>query len=185
MRSRWVLSTASILLCAVLLAPGLFLGGWIKHEQQQYRKSVRRVLTQGVDRAQLHRISVPLQSASELGWAHHKEFRHRGSMFDIVHREYRPDSAIYWCWWDAEENRLMSDLNRLVQGLRANDPDSRRIHEYWMHFLKGFWQQEGGAQAEAVLTRISWARSGIWPILKGHHRWFDPPPQFPAGFFAF
>jgi|GEM_PF-1951029 len=177
MRSHWVLSSAAIGLCAVLLAPGLFLQGWVQYEQRQYRKSVRRVLTQAVDRAQLSRIAVPLQSASELDWVHHKEFRYRGSMYDVVHREYGADSAIYWCWWDAEENRLMSDLDRLVSGLRKHDPRPMQTNQRWSHFLKGFWKTPDPSEVARPVPHIPWPPSKAYALQDGFSLGFGPPPR--------
>ena len=161
----------------MLLAPGLFLKAWVEHQEHQFHKSVRRVLTHGVDRAQLSRIAVPIRSAPEMDWIHHKEFRYRGSMFDVVHREYRSDSAIYWCWWDAEENRLMSQLDRLVNGLSASDPMRDKLDERWMHFIKGFWVD--GHEKQTLEDGRDDVRKPCWNDLQkaGYSENSSPPPE--------
>lgn len=177
MSSRWVLSSAALGLCAVLLSPGLFLKGWVDYEQREYRKSVRRVLSQGVDAAKLSRIATPLHGATQVEWVHHKEFRHRGSMYDIVYREYRPDSAIYWCWWDADENRLMSDLDRLVGGLRKHDPRPVQTDVLWTHFIKGFWMAAEGPDRALFHRSSAWPSAIIHGLLDGFSPMFGPPPE--------
>lgn len=106
----------SILLVLILL---FNIGGFyvvIKSRQYAIRKEVKRQIKHGVDEKDLVPILVNDDNQDQLDWKHSKEFRYKGSMYDIVRTEFNENGTItYHCIIDDNESALFNDLDRLVQ----------------------------------------------------------------------
>ena len=81
---------------------------------KKVKKSVKKTITEHIDKNLLVRLSFNKDEITKLKWEHSKEFEHKSEMYDIVHKEIKSDSIIYWCWLDNEETQLEKSLNILI-----------------------------------------------------------------------
>lgn len=109
----------SIILAFVFKTGGFFLV--LKHKQYAIRKEIKRKIKKGVPDSELIPIIVTNKNKSELDWKHSKEFRYKGSMFDIVKSEHNSDgSTTYLCIWDDLESEVFNDLDKLASKEKDN-----------------------------------------------------------------
>lgn len=97
---------------------------------KKVKKSVKKTITEHIDKNLLVRLSFNKNEITKLKWEHTKEFEHKSEMYDIVHKEIKSDSIIYWCWLDNEETQLEKSLNILIAktiGENENDIPTKDI----------------------------------------------------------
>lgn len=89
------------------------------------QKEVKAMLKRGVPESDLHVLVIP-QSVerdpqSSFRRIHDGEFRYRGRMYDIVRKDIRGDTTVYYCINDIEEEQLFA---RLDDHVRSHLPNS-------------------------------------------------------------
>ncbi len=120
----------TIILFISLIAP--FVIGLRTYDVQlkKLKKSVKKTIAEHIDRSMLVRLSFNKDEITKLQWEHSKEFEYNSEMYDIVHKEIKSDSVVYWCWLDNEETNLERSLNNLIAksiGENQNDNPSKDI----------------------------------------------------------
>jgi len=123
--------------CVVMLA--FSLGGYylvIVVQQQRVKQEIKRQIKQGVPESELTKVHVTAETNYLLCWKHDKEFRYKGTMFDVVRTEIREDgSTVYYCITDTQETDLFAQLDRLVQKSMAG---KSRGAQPFFNYLKTF-----------------------------------------------
>ncbi len=97
---------------------------------KKVKKSVKKTITEHIDKNLLVRLSFNKDEITKLKWEHSKEFEYKSEMYDIVHKEIKSDSIVYWCWLDNEETQLEKSLNILIAktiGENKNDIPTKDI----------------------------------------------------------
>jgi hypothetical protein len=79
--------------------------------QVQVRGEMRDRIKRSLDERELTLISVPRTEKDGLHWIDDHEFRHRGSMYDIVRTFSRNDTIHYLCINDKYEEQLFEGLD--------------------------------------------------------------------------
>ncbi len=83
------------------------------------RQEVKALLKKGVPESDLHVLSIPLSvehsASSSFQRIHDGEFRYKGRLYDIVRREMRGDTTVYYCINDTAEEQLFADLDEHVR----------------------------------------------------------------------
>lgn len=87
--------------------------------QYRIRKEMKTVLRQSVPEEQLQKLAIPLAEEQAPDGAflriHEREFRYRGSLYDIVRSERRGDTTIYYVINDVAEEKLFALLDGEVR----------------------------------------------------------------------
>ncbi|HSH64278.1 MAG TPA: hypothetical protein VLB84_00420 [Bacteroidia bacterium] len=87
-----------------------------KVQQYQVRKQIKQLIKQGVPDDELVQISITSENHMQLDWKHEKEFRYKGTMYDIVKTEIIDDTTtIYHCVTDKQETALFANLDEQVR----------------------------------------------------------------------
>lgn len=87
-----------------------------KVQQYEVRKEIKTRIKQGVPIDELVRIEVTAHNAHELDWEHSREFRYRGTMYDVVRTQVvDAQTTVYYCVNDDQETELFAELDQLVQ----------------------------------------------------------------------
>ncbi|MDP1802854.1 MAG: hypothetical protein Q8L81_15945 [Bacteroidota bacterium] len=83
---------------------------------------MKTFLKKGVPENELHVIKFPVNKLSEIEWTKEgKEFRHKGSMYDVVKFETEKDSISYYCVNDVQETMLFAHLEEIINQQIDND----------------------------------------------------------------
>lgn len=91
---------------------------------KKIKKSIKHKITENIDQSLLVRLSFHSSEITQLKWKHSKEFELNDFMYDIVSKEIKPDSIIYWCWLDYEETQLEKSLKKLVYDASDKNADN-------------------------------------------------------------
>lgn len=87
-----------------------------KIQQYQIRKEIKHLIKLGVPDNQLVHISISPKNENQLEWMHSKEFRYKGTMYDIVKTELINDTTtLYHCVTDQQETKLFANLDEHVK----------------------------------------------------------------------
>jgi hypothetical protein len=87
-----------------------------KVQQYQVRQEIKLLIKQGMPYQELVQISVTAGNQNQLDWEHKKEFRYKGTMYDVVKTEViNEDSTIYYCITDEQETMLFVNLEEEVR----------------------------------------------------------------------
>jgi hypothetical protein len=93
---------------------GLFLV--FKVQQYQVRKEIKQQIKLGVPEDELARITVTSDNEHLLDWEHDKEFRYKGTMYDVVKKEViDTNTVVYHCITDKQETKLFTNLDQQVR----------------------------------------------------------------------
>ena len=83
------------------------------------RQEIKALLKQGVPEGELHVLIIPksveFDPNSSFQRIHEGEFRYEGKMYDIVRRELRGDTTVYYCVNDVQEEKLFADLDEQIR----------------------------------------------------------------------
>lgn len=119
-----------------LITP-FIIGLWTYDVQlRKLKKSVKKIITENIDRNLLVRLSFNKDEITKLRWEHTKEFEYKSEMYDIVHKEIKSDSIIYWCWQDNDETNLEKSLNVLISKAIGDDHNSNPTKETIKQLIK-------------------------------------------------
>ena len=132
-------------LLITLATAGIWSTGLHSIQRQVYRKQVKRMIKHSLRQDECVRLAFHPKDLAELEWKHAKEFRYRGAMYDVIHRENGVDSVVFYCWWDAEENRLNETWEALSNIGYSRRPGHEEQQILWQHWLRGFYQHPSTA----------------------------------------
>jgi len=95
----------------------------LKSQQKQVRREVKWKMIAGIDKSELEFLMFSKHDAENmLQWKHKREFQFQGEFYDVVEKETRGDSVVFWCWWDHEETKLNRKLDNLLASHFNHDP---------------------------------------------------------------
>jgi len=125
---------APLLILLLVAAPALsYL--FFSLQKQQLKRSLKHELIARTDKSELSRIAIHITDLSQLKWEHSKEFEFKGWMYDVVEKELKYDSIIFWCWWDYEETelnkRLQESLIVLLQQNQQRKQKELQLEQYF------------------------------------------------------
>lgn len=87
-----------------------------KIQQYHVRQEIKQHIKQGVPENELTLITVTPENESQLEWEHKKEFRYKGTMYDVVKKEIIDETTIiYYCITDKQETTLFANLDEQVK----------------------------------------------------------------------
>lgn len=95
-----------------------FMGSYIAFHLQRYyiKKEIKTRIKQRVPENELSLISVTAANEHELEWEHSREFRYRGTMYDVVRKETPENGTVhYYCVTDQQETQLFVHLDELIK----------------------------------------------------------------------
>jgi hypothetical protein len=88
----------------------------------QIRREVKQRIKASVPPAELVRFVLHPGNRFEFHWIHDREFRFRGSLYDVVRSDHRGDTTLLACINDVQEERLFAGLDALVRRQMEQDP---------------------------------------------------------------
>ena len=162
-----------------LATAGIWSTGLHSLQRQVYRKQVKRMIKHSLRKDECVRLAFHERELTALDWKHDKEFRYRGGMYDVIHRENRSDSIVLFCWWDAEENRLNESWEALTSIGFTRRPGHQQQQTLWHHWIRGFYQNLPPAihpLLEQDAEKIYGSPSTNW--LNNYLSVPVPPPRF-------
>jgi len=100
-----------LLLLFLFISDGYHL--YFRYLQHKIQQEVKAEIRQGLDKEDLSLIVVPVHGRQEIFWTKKdKEFRYKGSMYDVVSTEIRGENIYYYCLNDVKEKQLIARYNR-------------------------------------------------------------------------
>jgi len=117
----------AILLLSALCFNGMGYYFMHRHLQKQIRKEIKGRIKQQVPQEELVTLIQTSENAGEFSWIHSKEFRYKGTMYDIVSLEKVSETRfIYHCVTDHQETLLFKNLSKYVNNtMNANPANSK------------------------------------------------------------
>jgi hypothetical protein len=127
---------ALILFLTAFIAPVVMTWTSFEYQREKVRKSVKRMMIDGLKSEDLVFLSFSNDEKSTLlKWKHSKEFEYMGEMYDIVEFQMTQDSVHYWCWWDYEETQLNKKLSLLVSKALGHDRTTKDRQDQLTRFF--------------------------------------------------
>lgn len=75
-------------------------------------------------------ITISFQSDDNIHWIKQgKEFALNGFMYDVIKKEIRPNSILYYCVYDTKETKLLSKLSNLSDSIIINTNEKGKIYK--------------------------------------------------------
>jgi hypothetical protein len=104
-----------ILLFFCLIAPVATIFVIFQVQKKQIKREVKWKMISGIDREVLVLLKfTEEEKKNQLKWKTSNEFEYKGEMYDIVEKEVKGDTTLYWCWLDNEETKLNRQYEELV-----------------------------------------------------------------------
>lgn len=90
--------------------------------QYKIRKEIKTLLKESVPENELCVITIPVKELKDIDWKRDgKEFKHNGTMYDIVRYKTEKDVIHYYCVNDQQETQLFVYLEETVNQQMNND----------------------------------------------------------------
>lgn len=83
------------------------------------------------------------------------EIEYKGEMYDVVEKEVKGDTLIFWCWWDCEETRLNRQLEELVCYTLGNNPKNQENQKRLSNFFESLFFSESAEKITIAETKIN------------------------------
>lgn len=132
----------TIILFISLVAPFIIGLRTYNVQLKRIKKSVKKSITEQIDKTLLVRLSFNKSEITKLDWKHTKEFEHNTEMYDVVFKEIKSDSIIYWCWLDNEETILEKSLNKLIAKSIGKNEENNQTKDFIKQLIKKVYIQE-------------------------------------------
>lgn len=132
----------SIILFVSLIAPFIIGLRTYNVQLKRIKKSVKKSITEHIDKSLLVRLSFNKSEITKLDWKHSKEFKHDSEMYDIVYKEIKSDSIIYWCWLDNDETVLEKSLNTLIAKSIGKNENNNQTKDFIKQIIKKVYLQQ-------------------------------------------
>lgn len=167
-----------VVLLFVFVLPLLSSYVYLTYERAQVRKSVKRMILQGMSDEQLVGLQFArADSASAVRWKHSREFQFRGEMYDIVRMENRGDSILFLCWKDNQESKLDSQLHALIDHTMGNHPPGKTTNHQLYKFYSNLYCSAYSIHLALYQSNTNYRNylDDIYP--EPYRQLIDPPPQ--------
>jgi hypothetical protein len=100
-----------LFLLFLFISDGYYL--YFRYLQHNINTEVQNEIRKGLKEENLSLIIVPLNGRQEILWTKKdKEFRYKGSMYDVVSTEVRGQKIYYYCLDDVREKQLIARYDR-------------------------------------------------------------------------
>lgn len=114
-----------------------------KAKELQIKSEVKKLIKESVPETQLIRIRLTQGNKFDFIWIHEKEFRYKGSMYDIVKRTAVSAGVTdYYCIQDDKETGLFRNLNTFVKGMMNGNNQTAKVNNLFSLFLSGLFPPE-------------------------------------------
>lgn len=111
-----------------------------KAKELQIKSEVKKLIKESVPESQLTIIRLTQGNKYDFIWIHEKEFRYKGSMYDIVKRKAVAAGVTdYYCIQDEKETGLFRNLNTFVKGMMNGNNQTARVNNLFSLFLSGLF----------------------------------------------
>jgi hypothetical protein len=95
-----------------------------KLQQWKIRNEIESKIENASLKETLSLISIPSCNATEIEWEEiNKEFKYKGSMYDVVYFETKGYRTDYYCIKDGDETKLCSYLDEMVKKQMDENPN--------------------------------------------------------------
>jgi hypothetical protein len=160
----------------ILLFLFLFVSGgyylYFRYLQRQIQQEVKTEIRKGLQEEELSLIVIPANGSQDILWTKKdKEFRYKGSMYDVVRTEVRGQKIYYYCLNDVKEKQLIARYQRTNRRKAKTLLNLKRVmgNKYF---------------AETVSLKINLCQTGI--LLPEYQKQYNsiipetnsPPPEF-------
>lgn len=109
----------------------------LHYQKQKVRKEVKELIFPNLKKEDMLMLSFSLVEAEKhISWHHSREFEYRDEMYDVIKKEYRKDSVIFWCYHDRKETDLKKRLDELSAQSLTNDPQKKEQQQRINNLLK-------------------------------------------------
>lgn len=127
--------------------------------QRQIRKEIKGRIKQQVPEDELVTIVQTKENAGEFSWIHSKEFRYKGTMYDIVSLEKVSETRfIYHCVTDHQETLLFKNLGKYVNNTMNANPANSKANTLLSSFFNSLYPPEISSQMHLLESEeINWA----------------------------
>ncbi len=132
-------------ICAIFLLFSLCFNGTVyyiihKQLQKQIRKEIKAKIKQQVPQDELVSIMHSPENAGEFYWIHSREFRYKGTMYDIVSvKQVSETILIYNCVTDHQETLLFKNLGKYVNNTMNANPANSRANNLLSNFFSSMY----------------------------------------------
>lgn len=143
------------------------LGYFIVHEyaKQKIKKEIKTLIKQQVPDEELVVFLLDEQNAGEFQWIHSREFRHNGTMYDVVRVEVISETTRkLHCVTDHQETRLFKNLHRMVSNTMQSNPANPKVLNLLSQIMSNLYQTEL-TDFTAPQNFFVW----LWPEMKQHY----------------
>ncbi|MCB0644819.1 MAG: hypothetical protein KDC44_24405, partial [Phaeodactylibacter sp.] len=152
---------------------------WLQVQKKQLRRTVKETLLSGIDKEELVLLKfTDTKLQTEVRWERADEFEYQGQMYDVVHKEVRGDTALFWCWPDHRESVLNRALNELVFRHLEQDPLKQTQRKKLKEFFQTLY-----CTIVTPLPALKWGRThscGVYAAIFTDRARAPPvpPPEF-------
>jgi hypothetical protein len=141
-------SAGAIFALALFLMPFLVTFTVLKIQKHEVKRTVKWKMIAGLDRNELVRFEFSEKEINqELRWEHSREFEYQGEMYDVVERESKGDTTVFWCWWDNEETKLNKQLTALTFIALGDHPSEQNKQRAVVALFKSMISNDHGPDA--------------------------------------
>lgn len=146
-----------------------------KYRQTAIRKEIKKQIKNGVEESQLFVFSYTKIHSENIEWVKEgKEFRKNGSMYDIVHLDFKNGKWFYQCINDTQEAKLFVELDQMVKKrMNGNSSD-----DYLKNLVKDFVKVYFDSESSCFVPQIKKEKTAF--NFSFYHFSFEitsPPPQ--------
>lgn len=108
--------------------------------KNRIRQEIKIKIKQQVPADELVKIEYTSNNKNDFQWIHSREFRYKGTMYDVVSREHVSENMeILHCVTDHQETQLFKELDNYVQNSMNSDPGTRQASSFFNQLLSGLY----------------------------------------------
>jgi hypothetical protein len=146
-----------------------------KYRQTVIRKEIKKQIKNGVEESELFVFSYTKIHSGIIDWVKQgKEFRKDGSMYDIVHLDFKDGEWFYQCVDDSQEAKLFVELDQLVKNRMNGNSSDDYMKNLIKDFVKVYFETE-----KTVFLSLSKKEKTEFHFTFPHFLFdiLSPPPQ--------
>jgi hypothetical protein len=114
-----------------------------KYRQSVIRKEIKKQIKNGVEESELFVFSYEKIHSENVEWVKPgKEFKKGGSMYDIVHLDFKDGEWFYQCVDDNQETELFKELDLLVKNRMNGNSSDDYLKNLVKDFVKVYFETE-------------------------------------------
>ncbi len=114
-----------------------------KIQQSRIRYEIKQQIKSGVAEEELVLLKIPRvleeKANSVFRRIHSKEFRYKGSMYDVIRQSDHGDTTWYYCIADVKESGLFAGLERRIKFEINHNTEHKKQSERVLRLLAGLY----------------------------------------------